>query len=213
MKIEIQVRTSLQHAWATAVETVAAFSGQALKSRGGDEDWRRFFALMSSAVALRERRPLVPGTPTDKKDLLQELQFLSSKLNVEKVLEAWRVSVQEFTERVDKNTFAILLHFDPERRSIRFKSYSLAEMPQASEDYIRAEKNLEVSLADGAQSVLVSVSSLHALRRAYPNYYLDTTAFVEAMRYALRPLSQRAIRFSDRSRQGNLFSNPPVDSN
>jgi hypothetical protein len=50
LKIEIQIRTSLQHAWATAVETVATFSGQALKARGGTEDWRRFFALMGSAI-------------------------------------------------------------------------------------------------------------------------------------------------------------------
>jgi len=54
LKIEVQLRSRLQHAWATAVETVGTFTQQALKSRQGEEAWLRFFALMSSAIALRE---------------------------------------------------------------------------------------------------------------------------------------------------------------
>jgi ppGpp synthetase/RelA/SpoT-type nucleotidyltranferase len=43
LKIEIQLRSKLQHAWATAVETVDFFTGQALKSNIGDVDWKCFF--------------------------------------------------------------------------------------------------------------------------------------------------------------------------
>lgn len=43
LKIEIQLRTKLQHSWATAVETVGAFSRQALKASRGADDWLRFF--------------------------------------------------------------------------------------------------------------------------------------------------------------------------
>lgn len=38
-KIEIQIRTQRQHAWATAVEAVGIFTKQALKSNRGDDDW------------------------------------------------------------------------------------------------------------------------------------------------------------------------------
>src|SRR5439155_18826770 len=48
LKIEIQLRSKLQHAWATAVETVGIFTGHVLKSSQGPEDWLRFFALMGS---------------------------------------------------------------------------------------------------------------------------------------------------------------------
>jgi len=51
LKIELQIRSRLQHAWATAVETVGTFTQQALKSSQGGSDWLRFFALMSSAIA------------------------------------------------------------------------------------------------------------------------------------------------------------------
>ena len=41
--IEIQLRTSLQHAWATVVETVDAFTNENLKFGAGSDDWKRFF--------------------------------------------------------------------------------------------------------------------------------------------------------------------------
>jgi ppGpp synthetase/RelA/SpoT-type nucleotidyltranferase len=54
LKIEVQIRSQLQHAWATAVETVGTFIQQALKSSQGEDEWLRFFCLMGSAIALRE---------------------------------------------------------------------------------------------------------------------------------------------------------------
>jgi ppGpp synthetase/RelA/SpoT-type nucleotidyltranferase len=40
--IEVKIRSRLQHAWATAVETVVTFLQQALKSSQGEEEWLRF---------------------------------------------------------------------------------------------------------------------------------------------------------------------------
>lgn len=40
--LELQLRTRLQHAWATAVETMGTFLGQALKSGQGEREWREF---------------------------------------------------------------------------------------------------------------------------------------------------------------------------
>jgi len=37
LKLEMQIRTKLQHAWATAVETMGTLLGQALKSRQGEK--------------------------------------------------------------------------------------------------------------------------------------------------------------------------------
>lgn len=74
LQIEIQLRSLLQHAWATAVETVGTFLKQALKSSQGHVEWLRFFALMGSALALRERTALVPETPTERSQLFDELR-------------------------------------------------------------------------------------------------------------------------------------------
>ena len=39
LHVELQLRTQLQHAWATAVETVDAFMGQAIKAGRPTLDW------------------------------------------------------------------------------------------------------------------------------------------------------------------------------
>jgi hypothetical protein len=89
LNIEIQLRTKLQHAWATAVETVALFTEQALKSGPGEEKWHRFFALISSAIALREKQPLVPNTPASKNELRDELRQAAAHLNVQEMMSGW----------------------------------------------------------------------------------------------------------------------------
>lgn len=63
LKIELQLRTKLQHRWATAVEAADTFTKQALKSSRGNDGWQRFFALMSSVYALKERAPPCAGYP------------------------------------------------------------------------------------------------------------------------------------------------------
>jgi len=65
LRIEIQVRSKLQHAWATAVETVDTFTGQSLKfalgTNIGDPTWRRFFALKGRQPGLASRASVRRG--------------------------------------------------------------------------------------------------------------------------------------------------------
>ena len=42
LRVEVQLRTKLQHSWATAVETVDTFIGENIKFGEGSNDWRRF---------------------------------------------------------------------------------------------------------------------------------------------------------------------------
>ena len=81
--IEMQLRSRLQHAWATAVETVGTFLKQSLKSSMGEDKWLRFFSLMGSAIARHEgASALVPNTPTTKTALTKELRKIAGDLNV-----------------------------------------------------------------------------------------------------------------------------------
>ena len=50
--IELQLRSTIQHDWATALEIVDLFTGQALKSNQGEENWKSFFFLVSQHFAL-----------------------------------------------------------------------------------------------------------------------------------------------------------------
>lgn len=183
LKIEIQIRSSLQHAWATAVETVGTFTRQSLKSSTGEEDWLRFFALMSSAIAIREKRPPVPDTPILHGSLRKELNHYIKLLDVESHLRAYGNAVRTIGEKMGKTGDQYyLLQLNPTTKTLSIQSYRQRELPLAAEEYLAAE----TASPEIADAVLVSVDSVAALRRAYPNYFLDTHIFIDAMHKAMR---------------------------
>ncbi len=177
LKIEIQIRTLIQHAWATAVETVGTFIGQSLKSSQGEEDWLLFFTLMSSAMAISEGKPTVPNTPDNLNDLIPEIIRLEKKLGVEGHLNAFRNSMTILADQSHtKDAHYYLLELDPDERRVIIKSYTQTQLPTASLDYLTIEKRIK----DGNRNaVLVSADSVEALKLAYPNYYLDTELFLQ----------------------------------
>jgi ppGpp synthetase/RelA/SpoT-type nucleotidyltranferase len=183
LRVELQFRSQLQHAWATAVETVGTFTRQALKSSQGEEDWLRFFALMGTAIAKRENSPPVPNTPSNAKELKAELREYAEKLDVAQRLQTFGAALQT-VEGLDigKETNYYLLELDPSAMKINVLGYKRQDIEKATKDYLEAEKNLNAT----SDAVLVSVESMASLRRAYPNYFLDTNRFVEAVNLALK---------------------------
>lgn len=182
LKIEVQLRSRYQHAWATAVETVGTFSGQALKSSLGSEEWQRFFSLMGSAIALRERSPLVPGTPLSRGDLLSELHHYVRTLNVDARLREYGKAIRHLTGW-QKNASSYLLQLDPSEGTLNITGFGVKQAEVASAKYSEAEQRVREK--PGTDAVLVSVESITALQRAYPNYFADTRVFALLMNQAL----------------------------
>jgi len=196
MKIEIQVRTKYQHAWATAVETVGMFSGQALKSSLGSVDWQRFFALMGSVIALREKSPLVAGTPTNRNELIADLNHYARSLQVSNRLREYGRALHALSS-APNDAYFYLLKLDPLKGTLDVSGFPVKEMELAEKTYAEAE----VAAKDhGGDVVLVSVDSINALGKAYPNYFADTRLFVELMEQAIRGRS-RGIKVPDRKLQ------------
>lgn len=174
LKIEIQIRSRLQHAWATALETIDMFTDENLKSGLGNPDWQRFFALAGTIIAMTEKRPLVPNTPASREGICEELKPLCQKLKAPDIFHGLSAGL-EVTATGAKNmdVAAYILELDSERKSTRAIGFASAE--HASNDYLEIEKaNVD---KPNLQTVLVSVDSLAALRTAYPSYYLDTAQF------------------------------------
>ncbi|MBC7933308.1 MAG: RelA/SpoT domain-containing protein [Rubrivivax sp.] len=181
LRIEIQIRSALQHAWATAVEAVSTFTEQALKSGLGTPPWKRFFALMGSAIALREGCPTIPNTPTDKAELVSEIRHLYNELQVDMVLMGITATVEMLG--IELGAQAYLLVLDAKKKTLEVTGYKQNELANASQQYLLIEE--KYSDDPSVQAVLVSVDSLAMLQSAYPNYYLDTTAFLEAVHLAI----------------------------
>lgn len=185
LKIEIQIRSKLQHAWATAVETVGSFVRQALKSSLGQEEWLRFFALMGSAMALKENTSPVPNTPEKSADLIEELRDYVQRLDIITRLRAYGTALMTLNqpgEEVDAKYF--LLELDPGAKQLSVTGFKANEFERASKQYLAAERS--TTRQPGADAVLVSVDSIASLRRAYPNYFLDTSLFIEALEEAIK---------------------------
>jgi hypothetical protein len=186
LQIEIQLRTRLQHAWATAVETVGTMLKQSLKSSEGSTDWLRFFALVGSAFAFVERTRAVPETPSSPASLASEIKRLQAKLKVRGALDTYRHALKA-TEQQGKGESALyLLSLDPAAKQLTVTAFGTGEIAAATDAYAEAERQL--ASHPGAQVVLVGSRSLAALRKAYPNYFLDTELFLSQLDRALRRL-------------------------
>ena len=184
LKIEVQLRSRLQHAWATAVETIDAFTGQALKGGKGRKEWQRFFALMGTFIANKENTPIVPHTPKSAIGIKAVIMYLARTLDVDAHLQAYRATIQSLEENV-ANARYYLLELNSKAWTINITGYKNRELDAALDEYTNVEKRNAGT--PGLDAVLVSVSSLEALKRAYPNYFADTHVFLRTLNEAISP--------------------------
>ena len=177
--IELQLRSRLQHAWATAVETVGTFLGQALKSSEGEEDWLRFFALIGSMFALDEGTPVEPGVPGDRNELMAATRTAARRLRAQDRLAAFGAAllVSRENEEMRRGDYFLLV-IEPDRGSLTIRPYCGHELAAGIRQYQIEEKRLAGTAGD---AVLVAADSLDSLRRAFPNYFADTETFVQEM--------------------------------
>jgi hypothetical protein len=183
LKIEVQFRSQYQHDWATAVEIVGTFTRQALKSSQGEDSWLRFFALMGSAIALIEGTPTVPGTPANPDDLVSELKDAEYRLDAIRRLRAFSIAPVHVEGLSKDKVHFFLMELDIQNNRLNIEGYTSRDLSLASERYLDAEKRIGSGISSDA--VLVSVDSISSLRRAYPNYYLDSDLFVSLIEEAI----------------------------
>jgi hypothetical protein len=156
-----------------------------LKFGAGPPKWRRFFALMGSALALREVTPLVKNTPTDPKELIHELHEASKALKVHQRLQGWTNVLRALPRKDIKGFKWLLLLLDTKAITVRVTGYA-----RRREAY-QALAELEESKQENLDPVLVWVQSVSDLREAYPNYYADTREFIVALDSALSSVGRR----------------------
>ncbi len=192
--IEIQVRTSLQHDWATALEIVDLFTGQALKSNQGNPDWKEFFYAISEQFAVMESIHLFDTLDKERKyeayrsvvlndehliAACRRTQEACSKLSVTTRLQAFAHSLKIINERLNEvsTTGYALVEVDIKKKQVRSSLYSDDLTAEAESRYTEVEKKAAVT--PHLVVALVSTTAVGGIKEAYPNYFADSTDFVQ----------------------------------
>ena len=140
---------------------------------------------MGTAIALREKTPLVPRTPENETDLLKELRDYESKLDVRSRLRAYGAALRRTSRRGSlRQAHYYLVVLEPSENRVAVKGYRSSESRTANDEYLAIERSIQAGERAG-DAVLVSVDSISALKRAFPNYFLDTRRFLEAVTAAV----------------------------
>ncbi len=176
--VEVQIRSRLQHLWATAVEIVDFFTRQAIKSNEGRKEWMDFFRLVSSAFAKFEGCPAVPDTPTDEKELYLKIKEKEAQLKVINKMRGWTKAVEVFQQEIKRNKKYqyFLLELDILREKLNISVYTKNNEQKGIQRYAEIEKkNIGKKEFD---VVLVGADNINDLRKAYPNYFADSGEFL-----------------------------------
>jgi putative GTP pyrophosphokinase len=181
LRIELQIRSQLQHTWATAVETMGTFLNTSLKSSEGEKEILDFFALTSSAFAYIESCSLVPQfAHLTRQETYRQVIAEFKRLKIRDKLSAYTVVTEHITKNMEDEKY-YLVTLDLKNKSVKLNKYTQKNLGQATIDYTQAERHINAGAE--MQVVLISLESITSLKKAYPNYFLDTKDFIKKIEF------------------------------
>ena len=163
-RIEIQLRTQLQHEWATAVEAIGLLQGVRLKNGQGDGRWLRVFALMGEVYRIDEEE-----TGSVPEDIIAEIQNLDSQLKAREAL-----GRSKAVTKLPNTKGYTILDFNRATGEVTFENF---------DDYDAARKELNGPGYSGwtDNAVLLQSTQKTSMIATYPNYFLNVPRFSERL--------------------------------
>ncbi|WP_071058663.1 RelA/SpoT domain-containing protein [Pelistega sp. MC2] len=180
LQIELQIRTHLQHYWATAVETLGIIEKSSFKTGEGNEEFKHFFKLVSVLFAHSEKKTVLDRyRDTPIKDIISEIVTLERKLQIFTKLKGLIITGKHITATQPKGVYYYLMQLDTssDTATLSLIPFSEEQLPFAEKTY----RLLEIDNIDNPsiELVLMSVNSFKDVKKAYPNYFLDTQKFID----------------------------------
>lgn len=174
MFIELQIRTKIQHIWATTLEIFDIKNKSTLKIGGGNEEHREFFKLCSLILSFIDK------TTTEKEkenfnleEVHSRLFELNNKYKILGLLSGLSVSINHIDKK-NKNDFFIL-ELDYSKSSLKITIPNSEE--EAKYYYAGREQDIRIN-NEPKEVVMVSGENMKAIEKAYPNYFLDARKFI-----------------------------------
>jgi hypothetical protein len=180
--IEIQLRSQLQHLWATAVETVGFFYQEALKYSQGNETWLQILKLVSAIFAYEEKEsPHSAQRHLSKGELVLQLKSFEREHGILQQLRLLQIPKMATNIPLLLNAAYLILETSIVDTNVKVRSFLASQQESASLVYRQLEQSPNCKTGK-TQVVLVSVDSIIKIGKAYPNYFLNINEFTEKVR-------------------------------
>ncbi len=175
LSIELQSRTLLQHYWATAVEVLGLKTSSNLKLGFGKKHYKEFFKLCSVLFSYKEKMPCIEEyKDVPIQEICNNILKIEEENNIFQTLTALAITSKDINDNSKGKHKYYVIKLDIANSSLSLYGYK--EIEEAKSIYSMFEN---ASQKDKTDVVLVSVSDVKKLKKAYPNYYLDSSNFTK----------------------------------
>lgn len=176
LMVEIQYRTKIQHAWATAVEVIGFITESQPKFQEGDTRYQEAMAFASEILARAFESSTGPFPHKDKIELVRDFLKYDQELRLLTTLQG----LNSADSIVSKNRNSILI-FSPSG-DLEIKTYR--DAPEALRSLFQLEKE-----DPEKDIVLVRADTSEEVRFAFKNYFSDAQDFVRLVEEGCQILS------------------------
>lgn len=171
--IEIQYRTQVQHAWATAVEIADLATFSRIKFSQADEDHKDFFRLASEILARSYESRNSCINDLNNEDLIDEFLRVDGRLGMMPTFRNLKLS--EDIQRFRTNMILVFPLGSDSTQQFDLRVEIFNSVNKAIEKYDQLEKDF----SGKADIVLVRADKPESIRDAFRNYFSDAVDFVE----------------------------------
>lgn len=175
--IEIQYRTKIQHAWATAVEVVGFITSSQPKFQKGDTRYQHAMGLASEIISRGHENKNGPFPDKNGNVLVPEFLALDRELSL---LNTLRGLNEVDTEVTNRRNIILIIAQDGELETKTYRSAT---------DALRNLFELEKQ-HPSYDIVLVKADTPEDVRFAFKNYFSDTRDFVQLLEDACAEISE-----------------------
>jgi len=178
LMVEIQYRTEIQHAWATAVEVIGFITENQPKFQEGDTRYQDAMTLASEILARAFEDSTGPLPRKGDNELVRDFLKLDKDLRLLNTLRG--LNSADTSTSVSTNRNSILIF--SESGELEIKTYR--DTPEAFRALFQLEKE-----HPGKDIVLVKADTSEEVRFAFKNYFSDAQDFVRLVEDGCETLS------------------------
>ena len=175
--VEIQYRTLVQHAWATAVELIGFVTESQPKFQKGDKRYEHAMALASEILARAHEDTKAAFPDISDRELVRQFLALDKALHLLQMLRGLNATGQAVSDKRN----AILIISSSGELEVR--------MYRDAPDALRALFELERDMPD-RDIVLVRADTSNEVRIAFRNYFSDARDFIQLLKNGCEKLTK-----------------------